>query len=147
MTIVHLSQSPEETDAIAHAFVETLSGGDRIGLCGSLGAGKTRFMQGVAAALPLAEDEPLSSPSFPIINTYPLKTGGTLYHIDVYRLESWQGFVEIGGEELLATLGKDSYVFIEWADQWPELVMYLDWKVDIQELGDHSREITIIRRQ
>ena len=139
------SHSPEETEALAFQFAETLAGGERVGLSGPLGVGKTRFMQVVARALPLSEDEPLASPSYPIINAYPLLTGGTLYHIDLYSLERVEDFVEIGGMELFAALDEKSFVFIEWADRYPEVLAALDWQVALRESGEAGeREIEII---
>lgn len=147
MTTV-LSHSPEETEAIAADFARGLKGGEVIGLVGVLGAGKTCFMHGVPHALPLVHPDILCSPTFTIMNEYPLTGGGVLYHIDLYRLDSWQAFVELGGLELLQQLDSKSFVFIEWADRYPELAAYLDWTIDFEEGGsDLDRSITILGEQ
>lgn len=139
-----ISHSPEETEKIAEGFARKLRGGEKIGLCGALGAGKTRFMQGVGKALPLLTQEPLSSPSFAIMNEYPLAGDGVLYHLDLYRLDTWDSFVEIDGEGLLNRLDEKSFLFIEWADRYPELLNRLDWVIRFaQGNKEEEREIEL----
>lgn len=137
----HSSDSPDATEAIAMRFAATLHGGAKIGLCGPLGAGKTRFMQGVSAAL--LDAAPLLSPTFAIIHDYPMKNGGILFHMDLYRLDTWASFLEIDGQGLIDRLDDKSFLFIEWADRYPELVKQLDWVVTIRERQLEQREITI----
>jgi tRNA threonylcarbamoyladenosine biosynthesis protein TsaE len=138
------SHSPEATEAIARDFALRLKGGEKIGLCGPLGAGKTRFMQGVSTAL--LDGAPLPSPTFAIVHDYPLKNSGALFHVDLYRLDTWAAFLEIDGQGLVDRLDAKSFLFIEWADRYPELVKQLDWVVEIRELPSEemgAREITI----
>ncbi len=85
-------------------------------LYGEIGAGKTTLVQAICRELGV--DEPATSPTFSLVNEYRFTQNGekrTLYHIDLYRLESLEEAINIGMEEYLYT---DSYCFIE----WPELI-------------------------
>lgn len=55
----------------------------------------------------------ISSPSFTIINEYKVSDLKTIYHLDVYRLENIEEFLNIGGDEYF---GK-SIVLIEWGEK------------------------------
>ncbi|HEY6331063.1 MAG TPA: tRNA (adenosine(37)-N6)-threonylcarbamoyltransferase complex ATPase subunit type 1 TsaE, partial [Blastocatellia bacterium] len=80
-----ITHSPEETFEFAKGFGERLSGGAVILLSGDLGAGKTVFTKGIAAALDIDPSE-VTSPSFTLINTHSGRK--TLNHVDLYRLDS-----------------------------------------------------------
>ena len=93
-----------------------LRSGSVLALTGELGAGKTHFVIGLAAALGYAEE--VTSPTFTLVHEY---TGGrvSLYHLDFYRLESASEALEIGLDEFLEAPG---VVAIEWADKFPALI-------------------------
>jgi tRNA threonylcarbamoyladenosine biosynthesis protein TsaE len=82
-------------------------------LCGELGAGKTAFTRGLATGLGLADASLVHSPTFSLINQYAIRSG-TLYHIDLYRLDHSRDFYSIGLDELL---DGDRFVVIEWAEK------------------------------
>ena len=74
----------DETLAVGRALATALRGGERIGLYGELGAGKTCFVRGLAEGLGIPPDD-VRSPSFPIL--IPYERGRLpLYHIDLFRL-------------------------------------------------------------
>ncbi len=79
-----------------------------IGLSGTLGAGKTRFVQAFAGACGV-ETSLVTSPTFTIVQTY--FGDRKIHHIDAYRLADEDEFIELGGEELLE---EDATVLIEW---------------------------------
>lgn len=83
-----------------------------LGLSGELGAGKTHFVKGLARGLGFGGR--VHSPTFALVNIY---TGGrlTLYHLDLYRLETPQQIVAAGLEEYLQPAG---VTVIEWAERW-----------------------------
>lgn len=97
------------TRALAAALAPLLRVGDCIVLAGEMGAGKTAFTQGLAAALGV--DEPVTSPTFTLVHTY---TSGRLrlHHLDVYRLERMAEVEDLGLAELL----DDGAVVVEWGD-------------------------------
>jgi len=73
-----------ETRAVGRSLATVLRGGERIGLSGELGAGKTCLVRGLAEGLGVPPGQ-VRSPSFPILLPY---TGGRLplFHIDLFRL-------------------------------------------------------------
>jgi tRNA threonylcarbamoyladenosine biosynthesis protein TsaE len=78
------TDSPEATEAVGEALGRAARGGERIGLVGDLGAGKTCLVRGLARGLGI-DPERVHSPSFTIVTEYP---GGRvpLVHVDLYRL-------------------------------------------------------------
>ena len=96
--------SEEDTVRLGESFAERLKGGEVICLLGDLGSGKTTFVKGLAKGLEIEEGYQVRSPTFTIVNEYPIKRG-KLIHIDLYRLETFEV------EQFL----EDALVVIEWA--------------------------------
>ncbi len=114
-------------------------------LSGELGSGKTQFVKGLAAALGLDPAE-VTSPTFALVQAHAFQ-GGTLWHVDLYRLPAGAGAAEaIALTELLEQPG---IVAIEWPERLdpalPSLVANEDrtWRVQLDELEDGVRRITI----
>ena len=103
------SRSVEETRIIGACLAPTLLPGDVISLSGDLGAGKTAFVQGLAAAMGV--EDRVTSPSFTIVHEYEGRY--PLIHLDVYRLDSFQEVLDLGFEEFL---DPNSIVLIEWGE-------------------------------
>jgi tRNA threonylcarbamoyladenosine biosynthesis protein TsaE len=104
------TRSPWETRCLAERIAALLEPGDVVVLEGDLGAGKTAFVQGVAAALGI--EEPVLSPTFVIVREY--EGALSLVHVDVYRLESPAQLADLGLEELL---DGTRVALIEWGDR------------------------------
>lgn len=83
-----------------------------IALYGDLGAGKTTFVQALAAALGVTR--PVTSPTFTLICEHPLPSGGMLVHMDLYRLEKGADLDAIGLEDYIRS---GAIVAIEWAER------------------------------
>ncbi len=113
--MIYNSNSPKETENIAKAFAKTLKGGEVICLNGDLGVGKTAFVQGLCKALGVIE--PISSPTFTIVNCYEGKL--PIYHFDVYRIEDPDEMYEIGYEEYIYS---DGITIIEWSEKISEIL-------------------------
>ena len=107
----YLSNSVSETQHIAGVLAKKINIGSIISLTGNLGTGKTTFTQGFAKALSI--EEHVGSPTFKLVSEYDGKPH-RLYHIDAYRLNGANDFLNIGGEEFL--ISKDGVTLIEWAD-------------------------------
>jgi tRNA threonylcarbamoyladenosine biosynthesis protein TsaE len=93
--------------------------GDVVALTGEIGAGKTCFVQGAAAALGVTER--VTSPSFLLRKEYH----GDLdvLHLDVYRLESMQEVLDVGFGEAVADGHERHWVtFVEWGDAMAPLL-------------------------
>ena len=85
----------EETEALGRAFAKELRPGDVVALRGTLGAGKTAFVRGIAAQL--APQASVSSPTFAIMNEY--RGEMPLFHFDLYRIGDAEELDGIGFEE------------------------------------------------
>src|SRR5712664_1382799 len=107
-----ISHSPAETGALGETWGRAAQSGLVIGLCGDLGAGKTQLVKGLARGLGITTR--VHSPTFALVNIY---TGGrlTLFHLDLYRLETREQILAAGLEEYLAPAG---VTVIEWAERW-----------------------------
>ena len=83
-SIVRITTSEEQTRALGRSLAGPLRGGERIGLSGELGAGKTCLVRGIAEGLGIPRER-VRSPSFPILLPYE---GGRLplFHIDLFRM-------------------------------------------------------------
>ncbi len=104
---------PEATRALAGALAGCCRPGDVVLLAGELGAGKTTFAQGFAAALGVAQQ--VTSPTFTLVHTYPCAGGAvaTLLHADVYRLDDLAEVVDLGLGELVDA---GAVALVEWGD-------------------------------
>ncbi|HOC55923.1 MAG TPA: tRNA (adenosine(37)-N6)-threonylcarbamoyltransferase complex ATPase subunit type 1 TsaE [Verrucomicrobiota bacterium] len=107
-----ISHSPAETVAFGEQWGRTAESGLVIGLSGDLGAGKTQFVKGLARGLGITAR--VHSPTFALVNIYP---GGrlTLFHLDLYRLDTREQIAAAGLEDYLTPAG---VTVIEWAERW-----------------------------
>lgn len=132
-----VSNSPEETLAIARALGAALRPGDVVALTGDLGAGKTLFCKGVGEALGIPPDR-IVSPTFTIVTEHAGPV--PLTHIDVYRLSGAREADEIGMRELLSG---DGVCLVEWAEKIEELLPTDCIRVTVTISGDDRREIAV----
>lgn len=104
------TRSAEATEALGAALAPALAPGDLVVLTGELGAGKTRFVSGLARAV--APGARVRSPSFTLVNEY----AGTppLFHLDLYRL----GTGEVDGLGLEDYAARGALV-VEWGERLP----------------------------
>lgn len=105
-----ISDSPDETRAIAERIGRAAQPGDVILLVGELGAGKTVFSQGLARGLGI--DVPVNSPTFVLLHEYRGRL--TLYHYDLYRLSNIEETVSREWQEFLYG---DGVSVVEWANR------------------------------
>lgn len=121
------------TERLGVAIGRTLQGGDTVALEGSLGAGKTRLVRGIAGGLGL-EPDVVSSPTFVLIQEYgPTPDGLTLAHADAYRLGGTDDLDAIGWDELAGV--SDVVTIVEWAsritDAMPIGTVWIDLETDV----------------
>lgn len=131
--------TPEETTRVGRLLGGLLRAGDVVCLNGDLGAGKTRFAQGLAAGMGV--DGPVTSPTFTIINEYQGRL--PLYHMDFYRLDDALELEDLGCEEYFYGSG---VTVIEWADRVAALLpaVRLDVYIDGSPEGEEIRNITFV---
>lgn len=117
----HLSRSSRETSDLAKLFAEetlkTKPGKKAlvVGFVGELGSGKTTFIKFFLHALGIKTR--IVSPTFIFSRPYKFtrKPISTVWHFDVYRLNSLKGMKEIGLRD--AIKNPENLVLIEWADK------------------------------
>lgn len=110
-TTLHRLPSKAVLVAFANTLADTLQPGDLITLDGPLGAGKTTLTQAIADALGVTE--PVTSPSFVLINDY--QSGRIpMLHADLYRLGE-DGAGRLKAELLEAVQSGEVLMIVEWA--------------------------------
>jgi tRNA threonylcarbamoyladenosine biosynthesis protein TsaE len=107
-----LSHSPEQTQRLGVRLGELLKDGDLICLAGDLGSGKTTLAQGIARGW--GSLDPVTSPTFVLINEYRRADSARLYHFDAFRLGGVAEALALGLNELLEGEGP---VLVEWPDR------------------------------
>lgn len=129
--------SVEETWAVARGFAKTLKPGDVVCLEGDLGAGKTTFTQGLAAALGVPGR--VNSPTFCIVQEH--RGAVLLVHMDLYRLHGEDDVIAIGWEDYLA---EGAILVVEWPERAGSLVPNTAKRVVFRHLdGEENRYIGI----
>lgn len=134
--LFHTSTS-EETFDLGRKIGSLLKAGDVIAMTGTLAAGKTTITKGIAESLGVSDN--ITSPTFCLISEYDgLKM--PLYHMDVYRLEGAEDFVNLGVEDMLYGNG---VCIIEWSEkvqsELPKKTIFM--KITPSEDGTRTIEI------
>jgi tRNA threonylcarbamoyladenosine biosynthesis protein TsaE len=138
-----ITNSLEETKALARRLAEVLDGGENLLLVGDLGAGKTAFAQGLAEGLGVTE--PVKSPTYTYLREYDLPNRSTrLAHFDLYRLPDRPTESELHSIELPERLAdRDVITVIEWADKLRDAQQGTCWTLEFAVAEDGRREIRI----
>ena len=133
----YITHSKEETVALGRRLGAKLKNHDIIFYTGGLGMGKTAFTRGLAAGL--GYKGRVTSPTFTIVNEYE---GGrlSLFHFDMYRLNSADDLFDIGWEDYLARGGVCA---VEWSENVADALPENTVRVRIDRDGDTGRRITI----
>ncbi len=111
------TQSDEETVALGRELAQFLPGHGVVLLIGDLGAGKTTLAKGIVEGRGAASANDVSSPTFTLIHEYGEPV--SVYHVDLYRLDTAEQAGRLGLEDLLE---RPALVLIEWGDRFPELI-------------------------
>jgi tRNA threonylcarbamoyladenosine biosynthesis protein TsaE len=134
-----ISHSPEETESLGERFGHAAPHGLLIALSGELGAGKTQLVKGLARGLGITAR--VHSPTFTLVNEY---AGGrlTLFHLDLYRLETRKQILAAGLED---SLQPDGVAVVEWAERLEDGGWQMEdgkiKKVRIEIAGETERKI------
>ena len=130
------TSGPEQTQALGKALGAAAGAGDVFLLEGLLGAGKTCLTQGILWGL--GGEEYARSPTFVLMAEDRARL--TLYHIDLYRLDSIDEIEELGLDEYLRGQG---VCVVEWADRVPEVLERCDWVIHFSTLEADLRRIQL----
>lgn len=130
-----ISRSAEQTRRVGMRLGALLGSGDIVCLSGDLGSGKTTLVQGLAAGW--GSLDPVSSPTFVIVNVYRRLDHCRLYHLDAYRL---------GGPSEAADLDLDSLfdsgsLVVEWADIIVQALPEEHLWVNLHYVDDSQRDL------
>ena len=133
-----ICKNENETREFAKNLASILEKGDIIILTGDLGAGKTKFTEGILSYFGLQQE--ISSPTFTIVNEYH-SNKIDIYHFDLYRLTDIYEFENIGGEEYF---NKGICIF-EWGELIEDILPNDYIKIKFERIGneDNYRKLNI----
>lgn len=110
------SHSPEQTRRLGIHLGSSLQPGDVVALQGNLGSGKTTLVQGIAQGWGALD--PVSSPTYVIVNEYRRANASRLFHLDAYRIESVLDAEMLDMDRMMS----QGPLVIEWADRLQTLL-------------------------
>lgn len=139
MTTEFQSNSLAETHEIGRQILNTLTFPCCVYLTGELGAGKTSLCQAIIHAAGYLGA--VSSPTYNLIQEYPV-SGGTIYHMDLYRLEDPDELEYLAIEDLWS---EDSLFLIEWPDKAQGRLYAADLSISIERNESHEGQSRLIK--
>lgn len=99
---------------------------------GEMGAGKTTLIKALCNELEV--EDPVSSPTFSLVNEYRTHSNSTVYHFDLYRLNSPEEALDFGVEEYFES---GDICLVEWPGvlegHFPDRVGFI--KIDVEPSG------------
>ena len=137
MTLSLHTTSREQTIQLGQKIGSKLNKGDILAMQGTLAAGKTTITKGIALALGVKED--ITSPTFCLISEY--EGNMPLYHMDVYRLDGTEDFINLGVDDMLYGNG---VCIIEWSEKIMDELPKNTIIIKLEPVGNtDERNITI----
>lgn len=136
MTEQYITNSPEETEAVASELAVKLKSGDFIAFFGGLGMGKTAFVRGLASKL--CEKARVTSPTFAIVNEYRGKL--PIFHFDMYRIKDDEDLYSTGFYEYME---RNGVIVTEWSENIEYALPEKRYEILFERLGEQTRRITI----
>ena len=100
-----------------------------------MGAGKTTFIHHLCLARGVTDT--VGSPTFSIINEYRY-AGGSIFHIDLYRLKDEEEAIRAGVEDVLYS---GEICLVEWPDRAPDIFPPDTVHVRLEVQGPDTRKI------
>jgi tRNA threonylcarbamoyladenosine biosynthesis protein TsaE len=139
-TLEFFSRSPEQTRRIGMRLGGLLQRGDLVCLQGELGAGKTTLVQGLAQGW--GSLDPVSSPTFVLVNEYRRPDGSRLFHMDAYRLESGAEAAELDLDSMLA----EGALVVEWPERISNVLPEQALKIGLDAVAEEQRQMSFHAR-
>ncbi len=128
------------TLAIAATIAEILAAPRVVVLRGELGAGKTTLVKGWLDALKVAAPADVTSPTFTLVHEYEAAKG-TVYHLDLYRLEAERQLAALGFDEMADEPG--ALVLVEWGEKFSSVLERADAEVAMAHLEGDERSLWV----
>ena len=133
------THSAEETMAFGRTLTELLAPPKLVLLRGELGAGKTTLVKGIAAALAVAAEEDVTSPTFTLVHEYR-GPRVVVYHIDLYRVDTARELETLGLDDLRSD---NSILLIEWGEKFPRFQTERDLEIGLERMNQSERRIQL----
>jgi len=133
-----VTEDESATERLGELLAQWLPDGSVVSLNGTLGAGKTRLVQAIAAAAG-AERRHVVSPTFTLCHVYNGRR--TVHHLDAYRLRDGDEFLALGPEEFM---DGDGVTVIEWGEKIDEALPRRRWIIQIEVLDERRRRFTLV---
>lgn len=113
-----------------------------LGLKGSLGAGKSVLARAVARGAGV--EGPIPSPTFNLLFRYPTPEGGTIVHMDLYRVEDPAELWELGWEDIGRT---GEVALVEWPERAEGHLPLDRWEIHLEapDPGSLQRAVSVSR--
>lgn len=135
-----ISRSTEQTRRVGMRLGVLLQPGDLVALVGDLGSGKTTLVQGIAAGW--GSLDPVSSPTFVIVNVYRHSNGIHLFHLDAYRLDGPTEAIELDLENML----DQGPMIVEWAERVKSVLPEQGLWVQLNYIDEVQRDLIFSAR-
>jgi tRNA threonylcarbamoyladenosine biosynthesis protein TsaE len=139
ITTETITHSAEETIALGRKLAAELSPARIVLLRGGLGTGKTTLVKGIAEGFEAARADDVTSPTFTLVHEYR-GPRVTLYHIDLYRIDSQRDLETLGLDDLLAP---NCILLIEWGEKFPRFERDRDVEITLERVGESERRIQV----
>ncbi len=136
-TLEFFSRSPEQTRRVGARLGSLLKVGDVLCLHGNLGAGKTTLVQGIAQGW--GSPDPVTSPTFVLVNNYRRPDGHQIAHLDAYRLANAMEAEDLDLDYLL----ENGPLIVEWPKRIQAALPESHLWIDLQYLGEDQRMLLI----
>lgn len=137
-TLEFFSRSADQTRRLGMRLGNLLQIGDVIGLQGDLGSGKTTFVQGVAQGW--GSLDPVSSPTFVLVNMYRRTDYQNLYHLDAYRLQNAGEASELDIDQMI----DQGALIIEWPERIEEALPADHLQIQLKWIADEQRGMVFL---
>ena len=136
-TVECFSRGADQTRRFGMRLGSLLKPGDLVGLSGDLGAGKTTLISGVAKGW--GSPDPVTSPTFVLVNEYYRSDNSVLFHMDAYRIGSIWEAEELDFERML----QKGPLLIEWAEQIEAILPKERLWIHMKYIDDDIRSFTL----
>ena len=127
-----------DLEEAAERILEAIPPDAVVAFYGEMGAGKTTLIREMCRQLGVTD--PVTSPTFALVNEYHAEGGRPVYHFDLYRINKVEEAYDFGYEEYFYS---GNLCLVEWPEKIEELLPDDCVKITIEITGDNSRRVTV----